>query len=115
MEKFITDEPQTNMEFIHNFCFKGTDGNVKFTTYENDVDLAEFAVSSANANGCSLSKEEVLHEGACLMCETDTCPNHVLYMAGVQAAELRERLKEYESTGLKPEEIQQLKAELKIE
>lgn len=55
--------------------------------------------------GCCLTDDDVMN-GSCL--EGCDCVLSVLYTIAVQAAELRERLKQYEDTGLMPDEVEKI-------
>lgn len=55
--------------------------------------------------GCCLTDDDVMN-GSCA--EGCDCVLSVLYAVAVQAAELRERLKQYEDTGLMPEEVESI-------
>lgn len=55
--------------------------------------------------GCCLTADDVM-DGSCE--EGCDCVLSVLYTIAVQAAELRERLKQYENTGLMPEEVESI-------
>ena len=52
--------------------------------------LTEYVAGITTGNGCKRSEDEVLN-GKCVFCELD-CPVRVLYMLGIQAAELHARL-----------------------
>lgn len=112
--KLVTDNPQTNIETLHNFC-RSVDGRVKFieTTEGINTDVYDFCRNECNRK-CNMDIPE--HDDGTLldMMTLDClygqdCTNALLYISAIQAAELREQLKLYEETGLSPEEIEQLK------
>lgn len=104
----LTTNADTNSNYLQmmNFAYY-KDGKVylKYADGEDDIDLCEYVSRMAKDKNCCPSAEEVM-EGACAECD---CELAVLYIAAVQAAELRDHLMAYEDTGLTPEEIMKLK------
>ena len=110
MKRFTTDNPQTNVERMLNYAYvKDRDVILRYADGKNDIDLCEYMAEKAKEEWCHNFPGDI-RDGACfeLGCECDLTP---LYVAATQAAELRERLKAYEDTGLEPEEVMQMKAE----
>ena len=103
MKKFVTDNPQTNVETLQNLAFvKDGEVWVRGASEEGEdcklVDLAKRA-----CNGC-FSKAEIENikdvDGIgefYLDCSMDGYPVATLYITAVQAAELREYLRAYEN------------------
>lgn len=96
MKRLTTDNPQTNMEHMLNYAY-AKDGNVvlRFGAEKPNIDLCEYmAMVAGEQCGVKLTPDDFM-EGSCLECDNG-CPLGVLYVVATQAAELRERLKEYE-------------------
>lgn len=120
MKKLVNDNPETNEESIHNFAYRGEDGNVhlRYVGEKEDVSLASYLNEYGMVKNMCLEKDtteqEQIENMLCCpgACSDDECPAGLLNLAAIQAAELRERLRQYENTGLEPEEVENLKAEL---
>lgn len=100
----LTTNADTNSNYLAmmNYAYyKNGKVHLKYADGEDDIDLCEYVSRVAK---CCLTAEDIL-EGACTECD---CELAVLYIAAVQAAELRERLMAYEDTGLMPDEIMKL-------
>lgn len=102
MKKIVTDTPNGNYETLMNFCV-AVDGRTKFreTTEGENTDVYDFCrkecISRCKVNIPERDDGELL-EMMCLDClYCVDCRNALLYLAAVQAAELRERLRRYES------------------
>lgn len=102
MKKIVTDIPNGNYETLMNFCI-AVDGRTKFreTTEGENTDVYDFCrkecISRCKVNIPERDDGELL-EMMCLDClYCVDCRNALLYLAAVQAAELRERLRRYES------------------
>lgn len=93
MKRLTTDNPQGNTETMLNYAY-AKDGRVylRYGNGEDDIDLCDYISQEAESKSCHPTLEEVM-EGACMECD---CNPAILYWVAVQAAELRERLKEYE-------------------
>lgn len=92
-ERLTTDNPITNTGTMLNLAY-AKDGNVYLRYGVDDINLCDFVSDLAIKKGCNNTSKEIM-EGACLECE---CEVNLLYCLGVQAAELRERLKYYEDS-----------------
>lgn len=112
--KLVTDNPQTNIETLHNFC-RSVDGRVKFieTTAGKNTDSYDFCRHECKRR-CNVDFPEQ-DDGTMLdmmtldcMYEQD-CTNALLYISAIQAAELREQLKLYEETGVSVKKVERLK------
>lgn len=103
MERMVTDNPKCNEENLYNYAFASEDKRVKlrYADGEEDIDLCEYIAKVAE---CGITEDSVM-DGGCFECD---CVNAYLYICAVQAAELRERLREYEETGLTPKEINRI-------
>ena len=115
MKRLTTDNPEGNYESLMNFA-KAIDRNVVLT-YANgkeNMDLCEY-ISFHSKGVCELSPEEVM-DGACLECDDYNCSLGVAYRTAVQAASLRERLKELEDKeeSKEPVDVGKLEAPVKI-
>lgn len=91
--RLTTDNPTNNTQTMLNYAY-AKDGRV-FLRYGNgkeDIDLCEYVAETATENYCKHTPEEIM-DGACMECD---CPFAILYTVATQAAELREKLKEYE-------------------
>lgn len=102
MSRLTTDNPTNNIEALLNFA-RAENGRVvlSYANGEEEKDLCEYVAEVAREKGCNLTSVGVMN-GSCLECD---CELAILYVVAVQAAELRARLKAYEDTGLKPEEV----------
>ena len=92
--RLTTDKPSGNYGMLLNYSYV-KDGNVllRYANSQKNVDLCDYI--SFQADDCYISPRDVL-DGACLECDDFYCPIGRAYIASVQAAELRERLKLYE-------------------
>ena len=89
-KRLSTDEPISNDEELLNFAY-AKDGRVVLRHAEgiDNVDLCKFIQEKA----CDVTDQEIM-DGACFECENlEYCIYGITYILGVQAAELRERLK----------------------
>ena len=93
MNRLTTDKPNGTVEAMLNYAY-AKDGRIilRYGDGEEDIDLCEYISRESERIGCRNSPEEVM-EGGCLECY---CVFAVLHVVATQAAELRERLKEYE-------------------
>lgn len=91
----VTDNPQGMTEAMLNFAYvKNERVHLSYANGIEDIDLCEYIAQLTETNGCMLSADDVMN-GSCI--EGCNCENAVIYALAVQAAELRERLKHYES------------------
>ena len=107
MNKLVTDDPKNNLENMLNYAY-AKNGKVFFRMIDgvDEVDICDYISEIAQSeHGCAMTPDDV-YEGGCTECG---CEIAILYAVAGQAAELRARLKEYEDTGMTPEEIQTLK------
>lgn len=119
LKRLTTDDP-ANSEFpnyltLMNFCTaKNGKAVLCYADGEENISLAEYTARKCQAHGkkcgndmcADMTAAEVL-DGALMELECD-CANAVMYFCGAQAAENNARLKQYEDTGLTPEEILKL-------
>ena len=90
----VTDKPKNMTESMLNFAYaKNEKVYLMYANGTEDIDLCEY-ISHLTEKGCKLSADDVMN-GSCI--EGCDCEMAVLYTLAVQAAELRERLKYYES------------------
>lgn len=108
MERLTSDTPKGNLQALLNFAY-AKDGSVWLRGADDgkDVELCAYiAKYSIEHEICGVGHPgdviEACGAGDCF------CELGALYAAATQAAELRARLKAYEDTGLKPEEIYKL-------
>lgn len=98
-----------------NFCtVKNGKAVLFYADGKENVDLAEYTARKCQVHGkmcgretCAYITAEEVKGGALMELECD-CVNAVMYFCGVQAAENNARLKQYEDTGLSPEEIKEM-------
>ena len=91
----VTDNPQGMVESMLNFAYaKNEKVYLSYANGTEDIELCEYVSQLTKKNGCNLSANDVM-EGSCI--EGCDCEVAILYSLAVQAAELRERLKHYES------------------
>lgn len=92
--RLTTDKPLGNFDALMNYAF-AKDGKVllRYANSQENMDLCDYI--AFHAEDCNLSTQEVLN-GACLECNDFYCSLGRAYIASVQAAELRGRLKMYE-------------------
>lgn len=91
--RLTTDKPTNNTQTMLNYAY-AKDGRVilRYGNGEEDIDLCDYIALEAADKCCRPTADEVM-DGACMECD---CPLAILYVVSIQAAELRERLKEYE-------------------
>lgn len=108
MERLTTDKPSGNTETMLNYARVGEDHRVKlaYGNGQEDIDLCEYIEHEASEYYCHPTADEIL-DGMCF--EECDCIMAILNTVATQAAELRERLKLYEDTGLMPEEVLYIK------
>lgn len=106
MNRLTADKPVGNTERMLNFAYCDN-GRVKLLYAEgkDNIDLCEYVASASIIMGCYLTDDDVM-AGSCE--EGCDCILSTLYTIAVQAAELRERLKQYEDTGLMPDEVEKI-------
>ena len=106
MNRLTTDHPNDITERMLNFAYCDN-GRVKLLCADGkeNVDLCEYVAYRATSMGCCLTDDDVM-AGSCS--DGCACPLSTLYTIAVQAAELRERLKQYEDTGLMPDEVEKI-------
>lgn len=117
--RITTDNPQNsdlpNYLTLMNFCtVKSGKAVLCYADGEENVDLTEYTARKCQMYGkncdnemCADMTAEQVMDGALMELECD-CVNAVMYFCGVQAAENNARLKQYEDTGLSPEEIKEM-------
>lgn len=98
MDRLTTDNPQNNLEIALNFAY-AKDKKVYLRNigdYGKDVELGDY-IAQNNMGICDFTQSDILN-GSCVDCciEGTDCPFSFLFIVATQAAELRERLKEYE-------------------
>lgn len=115
MKRLTADNPEDNYDKIMNFAF-----DIDSTTYlRNDgarefVSLNEWAVLACLGCHCGDRIGELHGDGIpnaeCGACAPacEECPEHLIYTLAIQAASLRERLKQYEDIGLDPAGVRRL-------
>lgn len=119
IKRLTTDDP-ANSEFpnfhaLMNYCTaKNGRAVLCYADGKNKVDLAEYTAEKCQAHGkacgnemCAEMTAEEVMDGALMELGCD-CANAALYFCGAQAAENNARLKQYEDTGLTPEDILKL-------
>lgn len=119
IKRLTTDDP-ANSEFpnyltLMNYCtYKNGRAVLCYADCEKNIDLAEYIARKCQVYGetcgihlCSEMTAEEVMDGALMDLGCD-CANATMYFCGVQAAENNARLKQYEDTGLTPEEILKL-------
>lgn len=96
LKKVVTDTPEDNIEALLNYAHD-KDGRVvlSYANGEKEKDLSKYISELANSIGCEYTPTEIM-EGECLQ-ECPSCHVQALNLCAIQAAELRERLKKYES------------------
>lgn len=91
----VTDNPQNMTESMLNYAYaKSGKVYLLYANGKEDIDLCEYVSQLATKKECKLSADDVMN-GSCI--EGCDCEMAILYTLGVQAAELRERLKYYEN------------------
>lgn len=103
MDRLTTNSPETNYETLMNFAYRGDNGQI-FLRYagEHIMLLTAYMCEQCQKHGCSSDRVNAEQLDGFMGCHD--CPLGVLYYCAVQAAELRERLAEYEDTGFSPNE-----------
>lgn len=103
MKKFVTDNPQNNVETLQNLAFV-KDGEVWVRgASEKGEDCKLVDLAKRACDRCFLKADiENIKDADCigefyLDCSMDGCPVATLYCTAVQAAELREYLRVYEN------------------
>lgn len=92
--RLTTDEPKEDYSDLLNYVY-AKDGNIllRYANGKKSMDLCDYI--AFHAKDCLIDSQDVL-DGACLECDDDCCSLGRAYIASVQAAKLRERLKLYE-------------------
>lgn len=92
--RLTTDEPKEDYSDLLNYVY-AKDGNIllRYANGKKSMDLCDYI--AFHAKDCLIDSQDVL-DGACLECDDDYCSLGRAYIASVQAAKLRERLKLYE-------------------
>jgi len=94
-ERLTTDKPQSNKDFLLNFVFV-KDGEVYLHGMGDDgeeIRLCDYiALRATSEKGCERTPQDIL-DGACNECN---CELAALNIAAIQAAELRQRLADFE-------------------
>lgn len=109
-KRLTTDKPINSAEASLNFAVAKNGTTVlRAAGGEEDINLCEYLFEEAKKHGynCVSSADDIL-QGDCLACD---CIINVLYIVAVQAAELRERLKEFEDKIEKGELVEQKQGE----
>ena len=103
MKKFVTDNPQNNVETLQNLAFvKDGEVWVRGASEEGEdctlTDLTKRACSKCFLKEDIENIKDVDDIGEFYLdCSMDGCPVATLYITAVQAAELREYLRAYEN------------------
>ena len=102
MIRLTTDTPNgTYMENLLNLAY-AKDREV-WLRLNPDVRLCEYTAAACACYSCpNITPEDVMESG---LLDCDGCPIAIMYTLAIQAAELRTCLKQYEDTGLTPEEV----------
>ena len=100
MKRLTTDSPKGYTEWLLNLAFvKDNEVMLRGLGEDNcDISLVDYSKISC-LERCNIDKSEVPTEEFAEHMDCD-CLVAVMYFLAVGAAELRERLKEYEDTGL---------------
>lgn len=95
IKKVVTDNPQGNIESLLNFAHD-KEGKVVLISAngEREKDLSEYIAELSKEVGCDCTAEEVM-DGMCLS-DCGECYVAILNICAIQAAELREKLRNYE-------------------
>lgn len=101
----ITDTPISNYDMLCNFCHY-VDGRAKFRTEAgDDTDIYDFCRNKCKEK-CGVNFPEKddgsMMEKMCFDCSGTDCLNYLLYISAVQAAELREYIKNHNSDNGEP-------------
>lgn len=115
MNRLTFDSPQEHEQIMMNLAYVGEDECLHIR--EMELDFTQYIKKQCHRRGCNISNvEEYEMYDAMEECISDDpeCPVFLLYMVAAQAATLRELLKQYEDTGLTPEEIEQIICEKEI-
>lgn len=116
MKRITTDNPKNsdlpNYLTLMNYCTaKNSKAVLCYADGKENVELAEYTARKCQLHGkmcgremCAYMTAEEVRGGALMELECD-CVNAIMYFCGVQAAENNALLKQYEDTGLSPEEI----------
>ena len=97
----ITDNPISNYDILCNFC-RYVDGRAKFLRTEagDDTDIYDFCRNKCSEK-CGVDFPEkdggFMMEKMCFDCSETDCLIYLLYITAVQAAELREHIKNLNS------------------
>lgn len=94
MKRLTTDNPKGCFEKLMNFAYtKHNRVHLSYADEKDDIDLCEYVSKLAKAKGFDFSPEFIMEDGLFDNYDDDFA---ILYYLAVQAAELRERLKQYE-------------------
>lgn len=125
MKKLVTDNPKGTVNSAHNlFYIKDKEtwvlGGGPGPDY-NDISLCDFVrgiIKDYSLDIAAKTNDEMGEELYYRLADGAETPEGIvalLYTSAWAFSELREKLKAYESTGLEPEEIEELKTELESE
>ena len=117
MDRLTTDNPQNNTEALCNLAFVKNSQAWMHCCGEDEKDctLVSFTKQICEKCGCDSiprTDDESDFSESIFECAFGLCPIANAYFGLVQAAELRERLKAYEDSGLTPEQAAELAKEL---
>ena len=99
-KRSTTDNPQSNTETMLNYAYaKDERVCLRYGNGKDDIDLCDYIAEEAK--DCCLSPQDVM-DGSCFECGCE-CSLGILYVLAVQAAELRERLKDFEDERIRGE------------
>jgi hypothetical protein len=106
MDRLTTDNPRSNTETMLNLAHVNKNGWVEICGMEQP--FMDYIRQQCRQHGCDLSElddcELCVAVGECAFSNHE-CPVFLLHTIATQAAELRARLKQYEDTGLTPDDI----------
>lgn len=108
--RMTTDAPEDNLHTLLNYAYaKDMEVYLRYAGGRQDVPLALYIETEAHAQGCKdVTRQGVIDGDDCFEC--DGCVLAILNAVATQAAELRERLKQFEDIGYSPKELERLAA-----
>lgn len=97
-KRLTTDNPQNNIERMLNYAYaKDYCVFLRYGDGKRDIDLCDYISRKAKEHNCDyVQTADDVMDGTCMEMGCD-CVLSVIYTVAIQAAELRERLKEYEN------------------
>jgi hypothetical protein len=119
MKRLTTDNPDGNFETLMNYCYgKDHIAMLRYAGGCEHIPLHEYVAKLCKEKGCinddDVTLEDVEERVLDPMGDCCDCSIGALYCLGCQAVNMRGLLKQYEDTGLKPDEIEKERHDMTV-